>query len=141
MDKIKITMDIVHPGQGLHFALRVDGQVEWHTHDTHDGSISIDIDDDENTHVLEMVMDGKKSHHTRVSSTGEIEQDVVIAIKNLAFDGIALGHTLIEKAVYLHDHNGTTSPRETQFFGTMGCNGTVRLTFTTPIYLWLLENT
>ena len=47
---------------------------------------------------------------------------------------------LVEQAVYTHDFNGTQPEIEDTFFGEMGCNGTVSLRFTTPIYLWLLEN-
>ena len=42
--------------------------------------------------------------------------------------------------IYRHDYNGTTDPFDDEFYGEMGCNGTVSLKFTTPIYLWLLEN-
>mgnify|MGYP003352455181 CR=1 FL=1 len=41
---------------------------------------------------------------------------------------------------YRHDYNGTGQPTEDNFFGVLGCNGTVELRFTTPIYLWLLEH-
>ena len=35
--------------------------------------------------------------------------------------------------------NGTQESVDDDFFGTMGCNGTVRLKFSSPVYLWLLE--
>jgi hypothetical protein len=45
-----------------------------------------------------------------------------------------------EVAAYHHDTNGSTAPVTDSFYGTMGCNGRVEMRFTTPIYLWLLEN-
>jgi len=41
---------------------------------------------------------------------------------------------------YCHDFNGTQPAVVDRFHGSLGCNGTVTLKFTTPIYLWLLEN-
>ena len=41
---------------------------------------------------------------------------------------------------FQHDFNGTQPEIKDTFFGEMGCNGTVSLRFTTPIYLWLLEH-
>jgi hypothetical protein len=66
--------------------------------------------------------------------------DATLAISNLAFDEIKLGHMVTKLATYDHDFNGTKAPVQDRFYGEMGCNGTVSLGFTTPIYLWLLEN-
>jgi len=140
MDTTKITLDVSHPGQDLHLAIRLDGQDAWQENGAYAGPVVIDMNDDEGTHVLEIIMHGKQPHHTQIDAKGEIEQDAVIEIKHLAFDDINLGHLVVEKAVYFHDHNGTTAPAENKFYGTLGCNGTVRMEFTTPIYLWLLEN-
>jgi len=46
----------------------------------------------------------------------------------------------LDRAVYVHDFNGTGKFVNKQFFGEMGCNGTVELKFSSPFYLWLLEN-
>jgi hypothetical protein len=45
-----------------------------------------------------------------------------------------------EQAVYTHDFNGTQQEIQDEFYSEMGCNGTVSLKFSTPIYLWLLEH-
>jgi hypothetical protein len=91
-------------------------------------------------HVLELKMQGKRPEHTCIDPAGNIIQDRYINISNFAFDEIQLGHMFTEVTRYYHDHNGTTEPIEDRFFGTMGCNGRVELRFSTPIYLWLLEN-
>lgn len=102
--------------------------------------ISIPVVDDDAEHALRLVLKGKHPEHTTISDTGDIVADAVLEIQDLEFDGIPLGQIVNEKTVYTHDFNGTQTVIKDQFFGTMGCNGTVELQFTTPIYLWLLEN-
>jgi hypothetical protein len=102
--------------------------------------VLIPIPDDDAEHVLKLILKGKCADHTTVDSDGNILSDSRLTISDLAFDGIALGQIVYDKAVYTHDFNGTGSITSESFFGTMGCNGTVSLNFSTPIYLWLLEN-
>jgi hypothetical protein len=75
-----------------------------------------------------------------VDESGVIVKDACLIISDLAFDEIALGHIVTEKSVYIHDFNGNDSLTQHKFFSQMGCNGVVSLKFTTPMYLWLLEN-
>jgi hypothetical protein len=102
--------------------------------------ISIPVDDNEAEHVLKLVLKGKQFQHTTINDAGEIVADAVLEISNLAFDGIPLGQMANEKTVYTHDFNETQPEIKDPFYGIMGCNGTVELRFTTPIYLWMLEN-
>lgn len=89
---------------------------------------------------LRFVMKNKTHDHTKIDEAGNILSDCRICIEKLSFDEIDLQQIFIEQAVYEHDFNGTAAPIKDQFFGEMGCNGTLTLAFTTPIYLWLLEN-
>jgi hypothetical protein len=91
-------------------------------------------------HELQIVMTNKTAEHTQIDQEGKIIKDACLIVSGLEFDGISLGHTFTELATYTHDFNGTGKQVENKFFGTIGCNGTVSLKFTTPIYLWLLEN-
>ena len=97
-------------------------------------------DEQEGPHALVFEMTGKLPSHTLLDAQGEITQDRSIMITDLAFDDIQLGHLFTEVARYCHDHNGTTSPVIDTFYGVMGCNGQITVEFSTPIYLWLLEN-
>jgi len=97
-------------------------------------------DSQEQEHTLVFEMSGKRPEHTQLDAQGEIVQDRLILISDIAFDDIMLAHVVSERAEYQHDHNGTTRITANKFFGAMGCNGQVTLRFTTPIYLWLLEN-
>ena len=98
------------------------------------------FDEIDAAHELRFVMKNKTIEHTQVAENGDILHDACLTISDIAFEEIKLGHMVIEQAVYTHDFNGTQPEIEDQFFGEMGCNGTVSLKFTTPIYLWLLEN-
>jgi len=102
--------------------------------------VSISVADKDAEHVLKLILKGKCSDHTTVDSDGNILSDTVLTISDLAFDGIVSGQIMCDNATYVHDFNGSGELTEQQFFGTMGCNGTVALNFSTPIYLWLLEN-
>lgn len=99
-----------------------------------------DLVDDDGEHEIRWILKNKTQNHTQIDEQGNIIKDSRIRIQSLNFDGIELGHVLVTNSTYRHDHNGTTEPFDDQFYGEMGCNGTVSLKFTTPIYLWLLEN-
>ena len=91
-------------------------------------------------HVLKLVLKNKQLEHTQLAESGEILNDACLTVSNLSFDGVELGQIVNNLSVYEHDFNGTQNITTQQFFGTMGCNGTVELKFSTPIYIWFLEN-
>lgn len=103
-------------------------------------NFNYDVNDDEGTHRLEFVMKNKTATDTVIDENNNIVKDARLIISDLAFDEIALNQMFVDQAVYTHDFNGTQAQTQTKFYGEMGCNGTVSLEFTTPIYLWLLEH-
>ena len=138
----RLSFDASATGSDLRLQVRLDGQIIW---DGQPGpeiqTITHDFDDStEQEHVLALHMSGKRPDHTVLDPTGSILQDRCIKIENFSFDGIALGHMFTEVTEYHHDHNGTTDFVTDRFYDTMGCNGRVELRFSTPVYLWLLEN-
>ena len=125
----------------LDITVLVDGQPIFdHCHVDGVIKVSHDLPEDEGDHELCFVMQNKQLEHTQIDESGAIVQDARIVIRDIAFDEIPLGQIMIEKATYTHDFNGTGNTQTEKFYGEMGCNGTVSLKFTTPIYLWLLEN-
>ena len=100
----------------------------------------IELPDDEAEHELRFVMKNKKVEHTLVDENNNIVKDAGLSITDMAFDEIKLGYMLTDLAVYTHDFNGSQPEIQDTFYSEMGCNGTVSLKFTTPIYLWLLES-
>jgi hypothetical protein len=143
MENTKITFSVTNtnPAAKLGFETWLDDQLIVDiNHVQTITEILIPVVDSEAEHVLKLVLKNKLSEHTVVNSSGDIESDSVLEICNLSFDEIALGQLVNEKTLYTHDFNGTATKSQHQFFGVMGCNGTVELKFTTPIYIWLLEN-
>jgi hypothetical protein len=102
--------------------------------------IKIDMSDTDGDHELQLILKNKTAAHTKIDDNGAIVSDATLTISGLAFDEIKLGHMVTELATYTHDFNGTKESVQDQFYGEMGCNGTVSLGFTTPVYLWLLEH-
>ena len=99
-----------------------------------------DLPDDDAEHKLRFVMKNKTAEHTTIDDEGAIIKDACLTVDNLAFDEVELKQIFIDQAVYTHNFNGTKAETQEKFYGEMGCNGTVSLGFTTPIYLWLLEH-
>ena len=137
-----LTFTVQSTGPDLHLTVKLDDHIIY---DRSPGDspehISYSFDDSvETEHLLSFEMSGKLPEHTTISESGEITQDRLIKISDVAFDDIVLGQVFIESAKYRHDYNGTGNFVEEKFYGEMGCNGRVEMRFTTPIYLWLLEN-
>ena len=99
-----------------------------------------DISDDDGEHELRVVLTGKTSDHTKVDEAGNIVKDATLQISNVVIDDLDVNQLFLEKCVYTHDFNGTQPEIADLFYGVAGCNGTISFRFSTPIYLWLLEN-
>jgi len=97
-------------------------------------------DTDNKVTEIKFVLKHKTPEHTKISQDGAIVSDSMIAVKNFTVDGISVDQILYNLAEYQHDFNGTGAQTTEKFYGTLGCNGTVSLKLTSPIYLWLLEN-
>jgi len=102
--------------------------------------VTFDIDDEEATHKLQFVLTGKTPDHTELDDNDNITSDTLIKIFNVIIDDVDITLLLNHKSIYTHDFNGSQSTIADKFYGNMGCNGTVSFEFTTPFYLWLLEN-
>lgn len=97
-------------------------------------------DIDGETYLLEIEMSGKLPDHTVLDEQGCITEDRVIELSNFALDDIALVQLFTENSQYHHDFNGSRAPVVDKFFGALGCNGVLKFEFTTPAYVWMLEN-
>ena len=142
MDQSSITFQ-TRTNQGmLHLQVTLDDQVHWQGPVTMDSvAVKIEWDNEvEMDHVLAITMSGKLTQDTRIDEQGQIQEDKFLELSDIAIDDILLGHVFVEKAEYHHDFNGTQNAVEDEFYGIMGCNGTVRLKFSSPVYTWLLEN-
>lgn len=139
--KIAFTLDTTDAQSRLGFEAWIDDRKFYDTdHVSVPENIDLDISDDEAEHKLSFVLKNKTIDHTSIDEAGNILADARLQITDVSFDEIQLGHMFIEQATYEHDFNGTGQPVQEKFYGEMGCNGTVSLKFSTPIYLWLLEH-
>jgi len=103
--------------------------------------VTVDLEDTDGAeHELRLILKNKTAEHTRIDEHGNILTDARIIISDIAFDEIQLGHMFYKHAVYTHDFNGTGEIIQDKFYSELGCNGTMSLKFTTPMYLWLLEH-
>ena len=98
------------------------------------------LSDEEGEHKLRITMSGKSPDHTQIDEQGNIVQDAMLNISGISIDNIDVSQLFYTHARYTHNFNGSQPEIEDQFFGNMGCNGSVNFSFSTPIYLWLLEN-
>lgn len=103
-------------------------------------NVEYEIDDNDDDHQLRFVLKNKQSDHTQVDAAGNILSDARVTVNNIDFDGIDCQYLTTRLATYQHDFNGTGEMTTQRFYGELGCNGTVTLKFSTPIYIWLLEN-
>jgi hypothetical protein len=97
------------------------------------------ISDVDQQHVLIFEMSGKTQAHTVVNEAGEITKDALLKLTNFSIDDIELVNVQTTFK-YEHNFNGTGDKVVEPFYGSIGCNGQVIVKFSTPIYLWLLEN-
>ena len=103
-------------------------------------TVVVEIADDDGDHELRFMLKNKNSNYTQIDDAGNIVADANLIVTDLEFGKIKLGHIVTTQAVYTHDFNGSQQKIQDKFYGEIGCNGTVSLKFSTPVYLWLLEN-
>lgn len=98
-----------------------------------------DLSDQDGEHELQFVLKNKLRQHTQLDADKNIIKDAKIQIDNIMFEEIDIKQIVITQAEYRHNFNGHGADTTEKFYGEMGCNGTVTLKFSTPVYLWLLE--
>jgi hypothetical protein len=139
--EISCSIGTTDPLAGLELEILLDDQVIFPaTRIINTINFTHNMSDADGQHCLEFVMKNKTTEHTTIDQQGNIVKDACLIISNLAFDQIELKQIFIDQAVYTHNFNGTRPETQDKFYDNMGCNGRVNLNFTTPMYLWLLEN-
>jgi xylose isomerase len=91
-------------------------------------------------HELKIELHGKTADHAHLDANGEFEYDSCLKIDAVEFDDVNVMPVFQTLAQYQHNFNGIGETVTEHCYGVMGCNGTVTLKFSTPIYLWLLEH-
>ena len=125
----------------LGLRVQVDNATIYETnHVTDPIIINHEMPDDDGKHVLTLELFGKLPEHTKIDDAGNILSDAMLEFDSFVVADIDVDQIMYTKSVYHHDTNGTQPTQDAQFYGVMGCNGIVALKFSTPVYLWLLEN-
>ncbi len=140
---ITLNCDVLPTDSSVSLGMRisVDNQIVYENFHVKDKEkVKFTITDDDAEHNLVFELFNKLPEHTKINSNGEIINDALLSIENLTIDDIDISAVFQQLAVYSHDYNGSKPLIEDKFHGSLGCNGTVTLKFTTPFYLWLLEN-
>ena len=143
MDKIKLSLDITNPSEFHNLGIELwlnktmffDNLISPGTH-----HIIHEFESDDADHILKIKLKNKNNEHTKINESGEIISDALINISNLCIDEIMIDQLMSDLAEYVHDGNGSKTIAVHTFYGDLGCNGHVQLKFSTPVYLWLLEN-
>lgn len=141
METIKLSFEARSDSNDLVLTIRFNDQILTAINPgSNFAAYEFDLSDELPNQVLEFDLAGKTNAHTQIDSNGNIVKDCVVEIKNVMLDEIDITQLFMEKSVYKHNFNGNSDNINDSFFGTMGCNGTVRFEFTSPFYVWLLEN-
>ena len=142
MDKITIAFDIAPTSRVCPFRVEV-----WLDHlellsvDRVTDSVHFKHElDNSGEHELRIVLQGKLPEHTKIDEQGNIISDATLQISNVTIDDLDVNTVFQSNSVYTHDFNGTQPEIKDTFHGIAGCNGTISFEFSTPVYLWLLEN-
>lgn len=143
MDRFKISLDVTNASEfhNMGIELWID-QTCFFDNTISPGRHHVvhDFECADGDHWFKIVLKNKTHENTKIDQQGNIVSDALIDISNLCIDEINIDTMIHNLADYVHDHNGTQTIAVHEFFGHLGCNGQVKLKFSTPIYLWLLEN-
>ena len=105
-------------------------------------TIIYDIAEDPADHELLLVMSGKNPTHTVLDINGQIVEDIFFTVNRLEFEQLDVTELFCQgrRGCHRHSFNSDQPEFDDEFYGSLGCNGTVTIPFFTPIYLWLSDN-
>lgn len=125
---------------GLHLDISIDQHTIWQGDPVGHHLVHHAISDTEGQHVLILELSGKTQEHTLLDQDGKILRDLVCEVSDLTFNDMDIQKLFWKFSSYSHDRNATSAAITEPCYGVMGCNGRVEMPFSTPVYLWLLEN-
>lgn len=137
---IKLTFDVEPTGVPLTVSVVLNDAVVWKQLVDKTCNVEIFCDDSLPKNVLKLCLEDKQSSHTEINADGKIIKDSTVKFSNFIIDEVEIDALVRKLSKYNHNFNGNGPATTDAFYGEMGCNGTVEFEFTTPIYLWLLEN-
>jgi hypothetical protein len=101
--------------------------------------VECNIDIAPGNYQLKFIMKNKDRFHTQIDSDGNIIKDACLEIKDITVDDFEI-YELDKMLVYTHNFNGSGPTTQNKFYHVMGCNGTLTLDFSVPVYDWFVKN-
>ena len=143
MDRIKISLDVTNASRYHNMGIEL-----WIDSDKFfDNTVSPgrhhvihEFECADGDHWLKIVLKNKTHENTQIDEHGNIVSDALINVSNVCLDEINIDTMMHSLADYVHNGNNSKTIAVHDFFGDLGCNGHVQMKFSTPVYLWLLEN-
>ena len=86
-------------------------------------------------HVIEVILTNKDGRRDTIIEDGKIIKDMLVTVDSVLLDDIDLGYLITTKSSYV-----TTEGESHANMTSLGWNGSWTLPFTSPVYMWLLEN-
>lgn len=124
--------------------VRLDGEAKYSREvPFEEETVSIAFSDAEAEHTLEIEMSGKTYAHTKLAEDGTVVSDTAIEVYDFCLEDIEIGYNVTSASKYVHSYNNPDPNAEIiseQFNNNMGCNGVATFKFSTPAFIWLLEN-
>lgn len=130
--KISLNDNVLYHGQ-----LKAPNEIEYFEFD-------VGIEQENNFFNIELL--NKTSDDTIKDDSGNITQDMLLCIKSLEIDEISIDHLMWSNSfyypIYPNDYvdEQQKSISEVRNCVDLGWNGTWKFPFTSPFYIWLLEN-
>jgi len=143
MDKVNFscTVNTNIPSNPINLQILLDDVVMFNKRITEEEKVSFDFDEDESEHVLKFLISDKNEAHIMRDDDGNVLDSTEISITDISFDDLDITNVImVSPLTYKHNYNGNGEETVDKFYNIAGCNGEITLSFTTPIYLWLLEN-
>lgn len=97
--------------------------------------IKHELDLIEGDHVIEVILTNKDGRRDTIMEDGKIAKDMLLNIDSVIIDDIEIGFLTNSLSVY-----ETESGEIHHNMVNLGWNGSWKLGFTSPVYMWLLEN-
>jgi hypothetical protein len=143
MESISFKFDVRNSNPAIPLALEVHLDDQLLVSQTITDRVEINcstVDLADGDHKFTLTMLGKTAEHTKLDAEGNIVSDAMLEFSNFKIEDIEVDELIQKLAVYHHDFNGSGASTQDEFYHSMGCNGTVTLEFTSPVYLWMLEH-
>lgn len=126
------------------YSILVDSQVQRTGTVTELEFIEFDLDLDETEHLLEIRLENKEDKDTvQLEDLVTIEKDMLLNIETLSIDNIDVTNLKWSKSRYVLDKPAEVEGKmitEYERCCNLGHNGSWKFAFTSPFYIWLLEN-